>query len=319
MFRKLLLLTLLFALTLSACAPAAASPMAYSDFAQSEEGFYGGGAAPMAAPAPMEVVAEAENKAAVYDSAAQTSGGAAPAERMVIKNASLSLSVPNPAESADSIGKLAESMGGFVVASNVYQETLYDGRKAPRASITVRVPAEKLAEALAEIKKGAGQVLNENVSGQDVTGEYTDLRSRLTNLERAEAQLAEIMASAKKTEEVLQVYNELTRVRGEIELIKGQMKYYEQAAALSAISIELIADAATQPITIGGWQPEGVARDAVQALVRTLQDAVDSLIWLTLYWLPSTLVWLLPLLLVLWGVRRWWTRRKARQQAALNE
>lgn len=317
MFRKLFLFTLLFALALSACAPVAATPMAYSADAM-DEGFYGGGAAPMAAPAPMELAAEAENKAA-YDSAAQTVGGAAPVERMVIKNATLSLSVPNPAESAETIGKLAESIGGFVVASNVYQETLYDGRKAPRASITIRVPAEKLTDALAQIKSGAGQVLNENVSGQDVTGEYTDLRSRLTNLERAETQLAEIMASAKKTEEVLQVYNELTRVRGEIELIKGQMKYYEQAAALSAISIELIADAATQPITIGGWQPEGVARDAVQALVRTLQDAVDTLIWLTLYWLPSTLVWLLPLLLILWGVRRWWTRRKARQQAALNE
>ncbi|GAB4397485.1 MAG: hypothetical protein OHK0052_19810 [Anaerolineales bacterium] len=317
MFRKLFLFTLLFALALSACAPGAATPMAYSA-GSGDEGFYGGSAAPMAAPAPMELAAEAENKAA-YDSAAQTPGSAAPVERMVIKNATLSLSVPNPAESAETIGKLAESMGGFVVASNVYQETLYDGRKAPRASITIRVPAEKLTDALAQIKSGAGQVLNENVSGQDVTSEYTDLRSRLTNLERAETQLAEIMASAKKTEEVLQVYNELTRVRGEIELIKGQMKYYEQAAALSAISIELIADAATQPITIGGWQPQGVARDAVQALVRTLQDAVDSLIWLTLYWLPSLLVWLLPLLLVLWGVRRWWMRRKARQQAALNE
>lgn len=316
MLRKLLLFTLLLTLALSACASSGATPpMVYTNRVVSEQ--ESGGAAPMSA-APMEVAGEVQSKLA-YDSTAQTSTGAATAERMVIKNASISITVPNPAESADAIGKMAEAMGGFVVTSNVYQETLYDGRKAPRASITVRVPAEKLTEALAQIKQGAGQVLNENISGQDVTGEYTDLRSQLTNLERAENQLSEIMASAHKTEEVLQVYNELTRIRGEIELIKGQMKYYEEAAALSAISVELIADAATQPIMIGGWQPKGVAREAIQALVRTLQDTVDGLIWFALYWLPSTLIWLLPLLLILWGIRRWWTRRKARQQAARNE
>jgi hypothetical protein len=97
------------------------------------------------------------------------------------------------------------------------------------------------------------------VNSQDVTAEYTDLNSKLVNLEAAEKQLQEIMDSANRTEDVLSVYSQLVATREQIEVIKGQMKYYEQSAALSAISVQLIANAAMQPITIGGWQPVGVA------------------------------------------------------------
>jgi len=68
------------------------------------------------------------------------------------------------------------------------------------------------------------------------------------------------------------------------------MKYYEQSAALSAISVELTASAAQQPLTVGGWQPKGVARDAVQALIYALQGLANVSIWLVLFLLPVGLV-----------------------------
>jgi len=122
-------------------------------------------------------------------------------------------------------------------------------------------------------------------------------------LEDTEAQLREIMASAVKTEDVLRVYNELSRIRGEIEMVKGQIQYYDQAAALSAISVTLVTDEAVQPLTIGGWQPAGVAREAVQALINTLQSLVDTVIWLIIYILPTLLVIAIPVWLVWRGVK----------------
>ena len=79
------------------------------------------------------------------------------------------------------------------------------------------------------------------------------------NLEEAEAQLQEIMDGAVRTEDVLNVHNQLVFVREQIEVIQGQIQYFEQSAAFSMISIELVADAAVQPLNIGGWQPAGVA------------------------------------------------------------
>ena len=123
------------------------------------------------------------------------------------------------------------------------------------------------------------------------------------------------MEEAKKTEDVLQVYNNLVSVREQIEVIKGQMQYYEQAAALSSISIDIIADEADQPIQIGGWQPVGVAKDAVEALINFLQGFVNFLIWAVIFLLPVVSVIGVPLTFLWRGFRNWRRKRKARKQA----
>jgi hypothetical protein len=234
--------------------------------------------------------------------------------RMVIKNASLSIVVEEPGVSIEAISKLASDLGGFVVSSNLYRTQTANGLEVPQANITIRVPADTLDHALAEIKSGAGQILSENVSGQDVTQEYTDLESRLRNLEKAEDQLTVIMEQAWETEDVLVVYNRLVEVQEQIELIKGQMKYYEQSAALSAISINIQANEAVQPLKIGNWQPVGVAKGALQALINTLKFLADMLIWIVLYILPVALILFFPVRWLWRLLKKGSAKRKERKE-----
>jgi hypothetical protein len=224
-------------------------------------------------------------------------------DRLVIKNASLSIAVDDPQKSMANISHMAEAMGGFVVSADMYQQTLSNGVKVPQVSMTIRVPAEKLDAALTSIKNETDQpVISENQSSQDVTADYTDLNSRLVNLQAAEAQLQEIMASATKTQDVLSVYSQLVSVREQIEVIKGQMQYYEKSAAMSSISIQLTANAAMQPITIAGWQPKGVAKEALQTLIHALQSLANFGIRAGILYIPVLLVIFIPLGLIAWGV-----------------
>ena len=239
---------------------------------------------------------------------------AASVDRLVIKNATLSIAVNDPLKSMDTISRMAETRGGFVVSADMSQQYLSNGIKVPQVSMTIRVPAERLAEALATIKAETDQpIISENNSSQDVTADYTDLNSRLTNLQAAEKQLQEIMASANKTEDVLSVYSQLVSVREQIELIKGQMKYYEESAALSSISVQLLANAAVQPLTIAGWQPGGVAKEALQSLINTLQSLANFGIRLAILYIPILLVIFVPIGLIIWGIVRLTRRgRKAK-------
>jgi len=226
----------------------------------------------------------------------------------VIKNASSTIVVDDPAKSLDAIARMAEEMGGFVVTANLYHNQLEGGIEVPGATITIRVPAERFDDAIMRIREESDrEPLNENINSQDVTGDYTDLQSRLRNLEAAEAQLTEIMESATKTEDVLSVYNELVRVREQIEVIKGQIKYYEQSAALSAISVELRANESVQPLTIGSWEPQGVAKQAVRALINTLKALATVVIWLIILVAPVLLVLFIvfgiPLILIVRAIR----------------
>jgi hypothetical protein len=300
--KKIALYTILTALILAGCAGQA--QFAEVPPPMEEVASYGGGY-------DEEFIEEWEHVESGKSTGIANSTAVESVPRMVISNADLSIVVEDPIVKMDSIVEMADEMGGFVVSSNVWQTTLSNGVKVPHASITIRVPAERFEEALDRIKAGVGEVLSENVSGQDVTREYTDLQSRLRNLEAAETQLQEIMEEAKKTEDVLQVYNNLVNVREQIEVIKGQMQYYEQAAALSMISVDITGDEEAQPLQIGGWQPVGVAKDAIEAMVKTLQWLGDVAIWFVLCVLPIGIIVGIPLYFAVRYVLRIRKRRRA--------
>lgn len=238
-------------------------------------------------------------------------------QRIVIVNASLSLAVIDPEKSMDRIRQMATNMGGYVVSANLFQTTLDNGNQAPRASVKIRVPAERLNEALDKIKgESERPPLSESQDSQDVTKDYTDLNSRLRNLENTEQQLTKIMDAATKTQDVLSVYNQLTQVREQIEVIQGQINYYDESAKLSAISVDLIPNEAVQPLSIGGWQPVGVARNAVQALINTMKFLANAAIWVIILVFPVLLVLYVVLILPLRLIWKAWRRRRARNKAA---
>lgn len=242
-------------------------------------------------------------------------------ERLVIKDADLAIVVSDPSSTIDEIARLADSMGGFVVSANLYQTTTSDGISVPEGMIVIRVPAERMNEAVEAIKTQSDRdPLREGISSQDVTSEYVDLQSRLSNLEAAEKQLIVIMEEAKKTEDVLAVYDELVQVQEEIEVIKGRMKYLEQSAAMSSITTELIADEAVQPLTIGGWEPVGVVKNAVQALINALKFLVNAGIWVLIFVAPILLLLFVVVFLpVRWLVRRLRGRREKKKEDVKQE
>ncbi len=298
MLKKKLIIFFIAAVLLTACA---SSKNAEDSLAYGSPGDFGGGYAPET-----ESVYAVEEQAVftdnAYDQSRMADGSKNSAiERMVIKNARLDIVVAEPSTTMDDIMHMAEQMDGYVVSSNLWETTSYNNQKILQASVTIRVPSERLDEALALIKDGAGKVTSESVSGEDITNQYTDLSSRLRNLESAEEQLANIMDRATKTEDVLRVYNQLVSVREQIEVIKGQMQYFEQSAALSSIDISITADQANRTLQIGNWEPVGVAKDAIEALFNTLQWLGNMAIWMLIYILPVGLLIGFPLR---WGWRK---------------
>lgn len=261
---------------------------------------------------------------AASDSNKVTASVAAAQGRLIVMNVDLSIVVADPQKKMDAINQMATDLGGYLVSMNMSQVYTQNGDTAPQGSISIRVPAIKLESALSQIKAGAVDVPSENRSGQDVTSQYVDLQSQLTNLEKAEQDLLAIMDEAKnnpgndsttKTQDVLNVYNQIVNIRGQIEQIKGQMKYIEETTSTSAINVTLIAEETIKPIEIGGWKPKGVARDAVQALVKFLQGFVNFVIYLVLLALPIIIVMFGPIALIIWGIVALVRRRRAKRAA----
>jgi hypothetical protein len=219
-------------------------------------------------------------------------------DRLVIENADLAIVVKDPKARMAEINALANEFHGYVVSSNLYQSSTSFGKEVPEATIVIRVPSERLDEALDRIKEGAVDIDYENRSGQDITNVYVDLQAQLKAKQAAEAKLLEIMDQASRAEDVLAIYLQVQQVQTEIEQLKGQIQYYDEAVAMSSISVRLIAEESTQPIQIGPWTPEGAAKDAIRDLILFVQNFVDFLIRFVIFTLPSLILIAIPLFLV---------------------
>ena len=280
----------------------------FSSVSRSLDAGYGGASPDMMespASAPMPAAADLSKSSDTFN----TSAPLANVERKIIKNADLSVVVKDPVQSMDEITKLAESMGGYVVSSNIYQSTYGPNNvTVPQGSINIRVPADKLNDTLDQIKNSAVEVQSENVSGQDVTDQYVDLQSRLTAKQAAEKKLLEIMDQTVRAEDTLAVYTQLQQVQSDIEVLKGQIKFIDQSAAMSSVNVTLIAEVGTQPIEIGGWKLQGTAKDAAQDLIRFTQGFTRFLIRFVILTLPALILIAIPLYLIFIGGRALYRR-----------
>lgn len=212
---------------------------------------------------------------------------AAPAihTRMIIRSADMKIVAVDPASTLRNVSARIESRGGFVADSKQWRE---DGQI--HATVTLRVPARQLFATVAEIRQAALRTEMENISGQDVSQEYTDLAAQLTNLEATERELRLLLTTVRqrtqRASDVLDVFNQLTEVRGQIDQAKGRLLNLSQLVDLATISLEIIPDAVAQPLTEGAWRPTGVVRDAFRTLVTTLKWVGDVLIWVCIYVAP---------------------------------
>ncbi len=276
MKRISIVLIVVAALVLAACAPAASlmsssreeslPPMAE---ALADKGVSQVGGIGNAAPAP------SEGSPAMEAPASPAAGSPGAAEQLIVKNANLSMIVPNSTLAMQQVTDLAKVMKGYVVSSYLYKSTGEDGQTYTDANITIRVPVDRLEETLAKVrglvKDPKVDITSENVTGEDVTAIVVDLESRLRNYEKVVDKLYQLMDEAKKTEDALNVFNQIIYYQEQIEILKGQIKYYRETAAMSAITLNLTERPAVVPVTIAGWQPGGVALDAIRALVNFLQ------------------------------------------------
>jgi hypothetical protein len=77
---------------------------------------------------------------------------------------------------------------------------------------------------------------------------------------------------------------------------------------MSAISLELLPDVASQPFQIGRWEPKGTAKEALKALINALEFLADAVIWAVICMVPVGLILGVPAWFVVRAISR---RRKA--------
>jgi hypothetical protein len=227
--------------------------------------------------------------------------------RRIVRNAELQLETSKPEDSQQKIAAIAENSGGFVVES---QQSMSDIHSPNRdmVAMTVRVPGDRFASSVDDIRRTGERVISENIKGEDVTEEFIDIEARLKAKKALEEQFMTIMKRADTVEDALSVQSQLADVRGEIEKIEGRKRFLENQASLSTIKVRLQTPAA---LAASG---EGFGYRLTDSLSRGSDSALNFILGLITFLiavLPFTLFVGLPLGLLF----RYFWRRQSRPKS----
>ena len=148
-------------------------------------------------------------------------------ERKLIKNGDISVEVQNLANAEKAVGEWALKFGGYI-------ESSYSGETS--GSITVRIPAEKFDEAMSEAGN-FGTVKSQNISTQDVSERFYDLKTRLESKKVMRERLQKYLSQAKDIKDMLQIERELNSVVADIENMEGSMARLSSQIDLSTITV----------------------------------------------------------------------------------
>jgi hypothetical protein len=275
------LLLLAAGLTLiSACAAPTPSPVS--------PGLSSGGGAISGRPAPGAEAAPAARDAGTTTSVADQNASSL-LDRLIIRTTSLNLSVPRVADAVEDVQTLVNRFGGYVATTRFRND-----EENSTATLSVRVPTERVDSFLRDLRGLAVKVNDESTQSQDVTEEYTDLSAQLRNQEATEAQYLELMKRANTVDEILKVQQQLSQIRGQIERTKGRIQYLERRTDLAQIDITLVPAPAAN--IRGSWDVGETVLRSWNASLLVLQRVAEATIIVAVF-----LWWLVPLGVILYA------------------
>ena len=227
---------------------------------------------------------------------------------LIARVASLSIYVKDFDAGRASLDAILARHNGY--AANLSVSSPQAAGRSLQASL--RIPAPQLAATLSELK-ALGRVEAESQNGEEVTQQHADLVARLKNSRETEQRLQDVLRTRTgKVKDVLEVEQEIARVRGETERMEAEQKTLEHRVEFATIDLRLSEEYKAQlnPPAPSVWM------QLHNAGVNGFRSAFESFLGIVLFLVesaPSIVLWL-----VILGCPAWLLWRRYRRAHALG-
>lgn len=156
--------------------------------------------------------------------------------RKIIKTVNQSVQTEACDEFLASLNEAIAAVDGYISSSNYRGNNYYNDSSLRYASITVRVPAERLDDFTKSVNSLAVVTyFSENVS--DVTLSYIDIESRISVLEAEETALKAMLGKAENVTQMLSIRQSLLDVQSDLASLRAQKNSYDDKIAYSTVNL----------------------------------------------------------------------------------
>ncbi len=153
--------------------------------------------------------------------------------RSVITEGYLTLTVDSPLDAVDDAARIVERAGGRVDSRS---ESPENGDRPSSASLTVRIPSEKLTATLDDIEE-LGRTEDKTITATDVTAQTRDLTARITALRASVDRLLALLSSATATADLVEIETALSSRQAELESLEASQRALGDQISLSTVQI----------------------------------------------------------------------------------
>lgn len=186
------------------------------------------------------MVMDSKEMTPAYDESQSSGGSQAQApeleirDQKIIRNGTINIKVGDALKTkaeVDAILKKHKAYVGNEQLDNTDYQASYH--------LQIRVPADNLDALVADLEAMDGTVTYKSINARDVTEEYIDLETRLTNKRSYLNQYRELLKTARTIEDILKVREQIRVLEEEIESAEGRLKYLSNQVSLSTLDLTL--------------------------------------------------------------------------------
>ncbi len=192
------------------------------------------------------------------------------ADTKIIRSANLTIEVENFDEACNSINSIILGIG-IIQQSNITSNKVYVDDKlklVKSGTIVLRVSKDKFDSVISNLK-GIGEVYNQQINGQDVTGQFVDTESRVSLLKIEQTRLEALLMKMDDLDQIFRTESRLTEIRQEIESLTGNLKKMSSLVEDSTITLTM-----NEKYTDSDKKPEPVTYG--QKLVNNLKSSLEG-------------------------------------------
>ena len=169
-------------------------------------------------------------------------------DRMIVYTVEMGITVEDIDASVKQIRADLAKVGGYEAQSNLDKDT---------ASLRLRVPTENL-NALLDSLEGIGEVVDRDLSSDDITDRYTSAVAERDALVARKKALEALLDQAKTLSEVMDLTDRIYDVSQQIDAYSHQITDFKKQADYSTVNLTLYT-VAPEPKPVGFWAQMGSA------------------------------------------------------------
>jgi hypothetical protein len=197
-------------------------------------------------------------------------------EKKIIKDGTVTVTTNDITASKKNIDELLKKLNGYYETEdlqNYDQSISYD--------LKIRVPADNFEKLISSIENGKDELTGKSIQARDVTEEFVDITTRLTNKREYLKRYKELLSRASTVKDILEIEENIRVIEEEIESKEGRLKYLNDQVSFSTLNLTLYKE---KEYIYKPQEQDKFSERIKNSISEGWTSIVDFLLWLFSIW-----------------------------------